>query len=225
MRSSQSEARVSQAAGPDRPGKGRLWSFLIPRRRCYIVNWRYQLRASLFSVCFALVLLTLVNLNVYFTNKAGTESILVVNPELRASLEVKDHGQVVDLALGSAVVILAVFALAIFQTHKTAGAAFSLRRTLCQLRDGRYDSSPRLRRDDNLQELLGPIHDLARALRETNAAEIETLQTVVDRVGRMAADPAGREATSRLLDLIQEKKARIGPAGPSRPGGAGGGTA
>jgi len=216
MGSSESGGPPSHAPRPDRPASRRPWSFLVPRRRRFIVNWRYQLRASLFGVSLALLMLSLVNLNVYFTNRAGTESILVVNPGLRTSLEVRDRRQVIELALGSAFVTLAIFALGIFQSHKTAGAAFSLRRTLLQLRDGQYDVAPRLRRDDNLQELLAPIGDLARALRDATAAEISTLQAVVESLEKERADPPRREAAARLRDLIQEKKNRLGPPAPDR---------
>ena len=216
MRSSESEGRPSHAARPDQPANGRLWRFLVPRRRRFIVNWKYQLRASLFGVSLALLMLFPVNLNVYFTNRASTESILVVNPELRTSLEVRDRRQLLELALGSVVVTLAIFALGIFQSHKTAGAAFSLRRTLLQLRDGQYDATPRLRRDDNLQELLAPIGDLARALRERTASEIAALQAVVESLGTASADPRGREAAARLRDLIQKKKSRLGQSGRDR---------
>lgn len=221
IRSSETEAGASRAAGPDRPADSRLWSWLIPRRRRYIVNWKYQLRATLFIVNLALIMLFLVNLNVHFTNRASTESILVVNPELRPSLEARDRRQGLELALGSLVMILGVFALGIFQSHKTAGAAFSLRRTLLQLRDGRYDAAPRLRRDDNLQELLAPINDLARALREINASEMETLQAVVETLRRTTADSSGREVTSKLLDLIRAKRDRIARPGPGSQAPAG----
>jgi hypothetical protein len=214
MGSSESGGPPSRASRPDHPANRRLWKFLVPRRRRFIVNWRYQLKASLFGVSLALIMLSLVNLNVYFTNRASTESILVVNPELRTSLEVRDRRQVIELALGSVVVTLAIFALGIFQSHKTAGAAFSLRRTLLQLRDGQYDATPRLRRDDNLQELLAPIGDLARALRDTTAAEISTLQAVVESLGKEPADPPRREAAARLRNLIQEKTGRLGRPAP-----------
>ena len=216
MGSSESGGPPSHAPRPDQPANGRLWRFLVPRRRRFIVNWKYQIRASLFSVSLALIMLSLVNLNVYFTNRASTESILVVNPELRTSLEVRDRRQVIELALGSVVVTLAIFALGIFQSHKTAGAAFSLRRTLLQLRDGQFDAAPRLRRDDNLQELLAPIGDLARALRDTTAAEISTLQAVAESLGKEPAEPPQREAVAKLRDLIQEKRNRLGRPAPDR---------
>ncbi len=180
------------------------------------MNWRYQLRASLFSVCLALILLSILNVNVYFTNKASTESILVVSPELRASLAVKDRRQAIELVLGSVFLTLAVFALGIFQSHKTAGAAFSLGRTLNHLRDGCYNAAPRLRRDDHLQDLIASIDDLARALRAANAAEIGTLQAVVETLGGMAPEPARGEVTSKLLGLIQEKRDRMARSEPAR---------
>jgi hypothetical protein len=182
------------------------------------VNWRYQLRASLFAVVLALILLSLLNLNVYFTTKASTESILVVNPGLRASLEARDRHQAMELALGSLITTLAIFALGIFQSHKTAGAAFSLARTLNRLRDGCYDVKPRLRRDDNLQELLAPIDSLARALRATDAAEMEILQSVVDAIERSVPGPARSDLTAQLLGLIAGKRIRVSPpASAGRP--------
>lgn len=183
---------------------------LLPRRRRYIVNWKYQMQASLLVVSLAVVMLSLININVYFTNRASTESILVVNPDLRTALETRDRRQVVELALGSVVMILGVFALGIFQSHKTAGAAFSLRRTLMELRDGHYDAVPRLRRDDNLQELLAPVKDLALALREITASEIEALQAAVAALERAASDPSGRRPATVLQELIQQKRERLG---------------
>ncbi len=201
---------------PHPPVKKHRWWTALPRRRRYIVNWRYQLRAGLFSVGFTLILLFLVGLNVYFTNKASTEALLVVNPELRSSLEVKDRLQMLELGLGSAVLALAIFTLGIFESHKTAGASFNLRRTLNRLRDGSYNTVARLRSDDNLQELIAPINELARALQAANAAEIETLQAVVEDLGRMTDEPSRRELTSKLLDLIREKKLKIAQPGAGR---------
>lgn len=218
MRSSRSEERPPEGAPPGPTGNGRLWRFLVPRRRHYIVNWRYQIRASLLGVLLTLTMLLLVNLNVYFTNRASTESILVVNPGMRASLAARDRRQVAELALGSVVVTLAIFALGIFQSHKTAGAAFSLRRTLLQLRDGHYDAAPRLRRDDNLQELLDPVRDLGRALREITASDVTILQSVADSLGSASADSTGREAAARLREIIEGKRIRLSrPAPDHRP--------
>jgi HAMP domain-containing protein len=50
------------------------------------------------------------------------------------------------------------------ESHRTAGAAFAIRRTVDQLRLGDRGARVRLRRGDHLQELARAVNELAESL-------------------------------------------------------------
>jgi signal transduction histidine kinase len=91
------------------------------------------------------------------------------------------------------VFLVGVFLVSVLETHKTAGACVNLARRLDDIRDGRYDTTLRLRRDDHLVELEPVFNRMARAMQQRTWEEIEALEDLASRIERAdpALDPAG----------------------------------
>jgi len=54
----------------------------------------------------------------------------------------------------------------VLESHRTAGAAYAIRRAVDAIRDGRLDTRVRLRRGDHLQDLAKSINLLAETIEE-----------------------------------------------------------
>ena len=115
------------------------------RRRRYVVDARSQLRAGILVGFLTLALLVLLNVSIFTGHEA-------------------DRSSWVLLLTGSVVFFTGIVAIGVLETHRTAGAAFAIRRTIDALRDGQRGARVRLRRSDHLQELGEAVNALAEAI-------------------------------------------------------------
>ena len=111
------------------------------RRRKVLVDPRYQIRAGMIVGLVAFVLLLLVNLSLMTD---GAPWILLLG--------------------GSAVLLGGIVLVGVVEAHRTAGAAFAIRRTVDALSSGAMGVRVRLRRGDHLQELAEAINRLAETI-------------------------------------------------------------
>jgi HAMP domain-containing protein len=70
----------------------------------------------------------------------------------------------VFLLAGSAIFLGGVVLVGLLESHRTAGAAFAIRRAVDAIREGTPDVRIRLRRSDHLQELAASINKLAESI-------------------------------------------------------------
>jgi hypothetical protein len=127
------------------------------RRRQIVVDSRYQLRGGLFVGLIALVLLILLNASMVLPQKATNGS------QTRAGRS--DAATAWSLVLlGSAVLVGGVALIGVLESHRTAGAAYAIRRAVDAIAEGRRDIRVRLRRGDHLQQLATSINRLAETI-------------------------------------------------------------
>lgn len=125
------------------------------RRRHYVVDARYQLRAGILVGLVTLALLALLNASLFMRDRHG---------QATPNLPHTDGTSWALLLVGSGVFLLGVLAVGVMESHRTAGAAFAIRRTVDQLRLGDRGARVRLRRGDHLQELARAVNELAESL-------------------------------------------------------------
>ena len=171
---------------PDRLGSDtRASARRVPRRRrSFLVNRRYQLRTAALVGTVVLVLLVFLNLSIYSSGLSESERIARESPELEAFVKAQDRTLVFLVVLGSMVFLVGVFLVSVLETHKTAGACVNLARRLDDIRDGRYDTALRLRRDDHLVELEPVFNRMARAMQQRTWEDIEGLEDLASRIER-----------------------------------------
>jgi len=127
------------------------------RRRQLIVDSRYQLRGGLFVGLVALVLLILLNASMVLPQRATNGS--------QARVGSHDAAAAWSLVLlGSAVLVGGVALIGVLESHRTAGAAYAIRRAVDAIAEGRRDVRVRLRRGDHLQQLASSINRLAETI-------------------------------------------------------------
>jgi hypothetical protein len=184
------------------------WSHLMFRRRRFLVNRRYQLRVTAVTMGTALVLLLLADFVLLTLNRRSTTAVLGVAPELKSYFAAQDQFQLGLIAMGSLAFVAGGFLLAILETHRTVGAAFSVCRSLEALGDGRYAIRMRLRRGDNLKEIELAFNETATALEERLLHDVAALEEAAGRAERIGSPEAAQLAVT-LRQLAAEKR-RLG---------------
>ena len=209
MNSSATQGRPLPEGRPRQLSSARLFTFFRIRRRRYVIDWRYQVRAGLLTLGIVVVLLVLLNLSLYEMSRARTEVVVQALPEMQPALQETDRFQLLFMLGSSLLFALGTLFLVIPQGHKMAGAAFNLRRCLRSVQDGRYGILASLRREDALQELASAFNEMTRTLEHRTRKEIETLEALADTAGRVPCDPVAVELTTALSGLIEEKRRAI----------------
>jgi len=152
-------AEKPAAAGPTRGGGPFGW-----RRRQFVVDARYQLRAGVLVGVVAIVLLVLLNAALVLPHRHASAAAAMAATPVRPPFEASDRSSFALLLLGSAVFLGGVVVLGLLESHRTAGAAFAIRRVVDGLRDGQSQVRVRLRRGDHLQDLARSINQLAETI-------------------------------------------------------------
>lgn len=194
----EAEIRVSAAHHGRNPGSSAdLWRVALRRRR-FLVDRRYQLRASLVAVAVALVLLVLLNVSL-FAGGSGRDT---------ASASPATGSQFGLVLTGSLVFLVGVFLVGILETHRTAGAAYKIGRAMEKVRSGRLKIRLRLRRGDNLQDLAASFNAMIGALHERAWEDLETLESTAERIEHAAGDPDASAEAARALRRLAEARRR-----------------
>lgn len=130
------------------------------RRRRIVIDARYQLRSGLFAGAVTLVLLALLNASLVLERRAAAPGGPGAGP---APLPM-DRGAWILALVGSALFLAGVVLVGVLESHRTAGAAYAIRRVLDALREGRRGERVRLRRNDHLKELGDAVNRLAESI-------------------------------------------------------------
>ena len=179
------------------------------RRRRFVVDGGYQYRAAFLAVAVALLLLLMLNLSLVFSTREGSRAAVDLAPELRSMIEAQDRIQIGLVATGSLVFLVGVFLVSILETHRTAGAAFKISRSLDRLREGRLDTRLRLRRGDNLQEIAASVNAMAGALQERAWQDVEWLEGAADRLESESSIPAAGELAREMRTRAAARRALL----------------
>lgn len=174
-------------------------------RRRYLVDRPRQLRVALLATGLVVLLLAMVNVSIYMLRTAEESSIAASAPELAEAMRAENTGRLAIMLLLSAVLVLVVFAVTVFQTHRTAGAAFAVQRRLESIRDGGLGTTLKLRALDSLRSLEGPFNEMVAALRQQAEADAEALDSLASEADGLAG---GDKLAAELRRLAADKRSQ-----------------
>jgi methyl-accepting chemotaxis protein len=177
------------------------------RRRRYLIDRKGQLLATAKVTGVVLALLVLLNMVYSIWSAIETQAIVATNPELLEEMTAIDRQSMLNLAVISLVVLVAVVIRTIMLTHRTAGAAFNLKRCLGRVADGDFGTELRVRRKDNLRQLQEPFNRMMASLRERAAEEQAELLKLADKVEELGDSDLARE----VRELADAKEAFANP--------------
>jgi hypothetical protein len=196
------ESRIGETAEERGRSRG---AGLFGKRREFLIDRRYQLKASLLTVTVALILLVFLNLALHSATLSSRARILEDAPALEPIIRAQDRVELSLVLLASFVFLVGVFVVGVLESHKTAGAAHQVAQRLAEIRDGRYGGRVRLRKGDNLQALEEAFNRMSTALAERTWNDIERLNDLAER----AAGPDGAELTETLHQLAADARSRV----------------
>ena len=136
----------------------------LPHRRRHrvVVDARYQMRSGILVGSIALVLLALLNASLV-VRAQGAAIAERGAPWLRGTGGAGGPSWVI-LVVGSAIFLGGAVLLGVLESHRTAGAAYAIRRSIEAIRDGRTGERVRLRKHDHLKDLADAVNRLAESL-------------------------------------------------------------
>jgi methyl-accepting chemotaxis protein len=175
------------------------------RRRKYLIDLRGQLLVTAKVAGLVLVLLAPLNLVVFLWGAMETQEIIASNPQLAEQMRAIDHRSALLLASASLAVFLIVVVRSIMLTHRTAGAAFNLRRCLNRVGLGDYDTVLWLRAKDNLRQLQDPFNQMMKSLRSRVVEDhqmLEDLAAKIEELGHSELAAEVRELAETRAQLI-----------------------
>lgn len=204
MNTPTSDPATPRATGSERgaaPGGG-----ILGHRRSFLVNARYQIRASLLTAAVVLVLLVFLNLVLYATTMSRAEKILVDAPELAAVIKAQDRVELTLIVLASFVYLAGVVLITVLETHRTAGAAYNLERRLGEIQCGHYNARLSLRRGDNLREIEDAFNAMSSSLENRTWDEIEALNQLALDAEKVRDHAGACRIAARMREMAEQKR-------------------
>jgi hypothetical protein len=173
------------------------------RRTQIIVDRAFQLQYVLIWLWVAVVIVAM--LAVYYLLLSPMEH----TPAIRDSL-VRQM-----FATGMFVVFVCAFmgVITTKMTHRVAGAAFNLQRSVERLRTGDLDTPIRLRPGDYLQILAGQLDGMRGLLRERR----EAVNALLQALEACSLPPEGREAVQAAIGRVKASVQSAPAAKPESP--------
>jgi len=176
-------------------------------RRKLVINPRQQITGGVATALVSTILLGLLNLSIYFYSLQIDAIVTQLNPQLDGVIESQMSELFRLLVPTSIIFVFGVFLVTIIDSHRTAGAAFSICRKLEELRDGSYGENMVLRKDDNLREIEAAVNEATDALRTRTLEDIETLQKLAEDIEQ--AKLAGPALANSLHKFADEKRKHL----------------
>ena len=171
------------------------------KRRRYLIDIRGQLLVTAKVAGLVLGLLAPLNLVVFLWGAMETQEIIASNPHLAEQMRAIDHRSALLLASASLAVFLIVVVRSIMLTHRTAGAAFNLRRCLNRVASGDYDTALWLRAKDNLRQLQDPFSRMMQSLRSRVVKDHQMLEDLSAKIEELGHS----ELAAEVLELAEAK--------------------
>jgi hypothetical protein len=190
--------------------------WLLGRRRSFLVPGTYQIRWVLMVGALAAVLLAALNAALYKLLAVGSDQIVALAPELAEIIRAQDRDLMSLILVGSAIALAGVMAVALLETHRTAGPLYNLARTLDRLREDGPWVRLTLRKDDHFREIETAFNRMATEI-EARAMErgrealriAEGVRNTAETLTRPGGYDAGAQTRLRLLSVELQKLGEI----------------
>lgn len=136
----------------------------IRRRRRYIIAPEFQLRyVGIILIAVFLVAMTCVLTTYYSSISILGEKLSYVYPQGRLAVTLKEVNMIV---LYRVLILVPFIALVgIFLSHRIAGPAYRIEKTLREIGKGNFDIRITLRKNDELKEVADAVNDMAADLK------------------------------------------------------------
>ncbi len=184
--------------------------------RNFLLDKRFQLKYTLAVVVVSTVIATALGVSLYQAHRESSRVSSLDDPELDSALAAElrkdDQRVLMYLFVFLGGLVIALTSVGIVATHKIAGPAYSIQRTLGQVADGKLTDFRPLRKGDELQSV---GEELSRMIDQLVAHEKTELEKLIALQAALKASPeAPDEVIAGIEQLIREKRNRLGLDSP-----------
>jgi hypothetical protein len=181
------------------------------KMRNFLLDKRFQLKYTLAVVVVSTVIATGLGISLYQAHRESSRVSSLDDPELDSALaeELRKDDQRVLLYLVMFLggLVIALTSVGIVATHKIAGPAYSIQRTLGQVADGKLTGFRPLRKGDELQSVGDELNRMVNQLAAQEKNEIEKLTAILSKLKASSAVPDG--VISIIEKIVSEKRNRL----------------
>jgi hypothetical protein len=204
----------------------RMTERVLGRRRNYVVDPAYQIRSAIIAVLGMAFLLVFAGALFHLLSVENTRLLERSAPGVAGAAGRGETRSVLYLVAVGLFFVAVVFAIEIFETHKTAGVVYKVIRGLRELEGGRWATRVTLRRHDNFKEMEEAFNAATRSLRDELDQDLRGLQGIEGQVRLIAREfeSGNREGALVLLrqvagelQALRERKRNLMDAAPGAP--------
>ena len=183
-----------------------------PKRkmRNFLLDKRFQLKYTLAVVLVSSIISIGLGYFLYQAHRESSRVASLDDPDLDGALaEVlreEDRKVLFYLVAFLGGLVLCLSAVGIVATHKIAGPAYSMRRTLSDIADGNLPRVRALRKGDELQAVAEELRRMALSLRQSEEHDLGVLESL-----RPVLEDRP-EAREQVDALIRHKRHKLGDA-------------
>ena len=170
-------------------------------RRTYLIDKKGQLKTTIKVAGLVALLLLVLNLVLAGISTGESRKIIAANPDLAPHMAATDRSGSFVIASGSLFLLFLVVVRTVVETHRTAGAAFNIKRCLGRVADGELHTVLTLRPKDNLMELQEPFNRMVASLRKRASEEQKLLTDLSSKIEEL-----GHSEEAKILRDIAESK-------------------
>jgi len=170
-------------------------------RRTYLIDKKGQLKTTIKVAGLVAFLLLVLNLVLAGISTGESRKIIAANPDLAPHMAATDRSGSFVIASGSLFLLFLVVVRTVVETHRTAGAAFNIKRCLGRVADGELHTVLTLRPKDNLMELQEPFNRMVASLRKRASEEQKLLTDLSSKIEEL-----GHSEEAKILRDIAESK-------------------
>jgi hypothetical protein len=183
-----------------------------PRKlRNFLLDKRFQLKYTLAMVAISAIISVFLGYFLYQAHRESSRVSSLDDPDLdgalASELQSEDRRVLFILCGFLGGLVLALTAVGIVATHKIAGPAYAMRRTLTAIADGKLPTVRALRKGDELQAVGEELLRMANSLRDREQHEHDDLKTALE---RLKSTPGPQpEVLAALEKLLAGKEQRL----------------
>lgn len=184
-------------------------------RRQYLIDRRLQVKYIILTIVLLLTYTILFSAIIFVPHILNLSSNASLDEQARAAQTLLNLHESVWPALGVVITILGV--ISVFVTHKIAGPAYNIKKTLANVAAGNLDSSVKLRKKDELKDLAEDINEIINELRmcvalieEGQAVVSVSIDEINDKINNDKIEKAdGSELVERLSGYLDDATLKL----------------
>ena len=176
-----------------------------PKRRIrnFLLDKRFQLKYTLAMVAVSAVISAGLGYFLYQAHRESSQVASLEDPDLDGALMdallQEDRKVLFALAGFLGGLVLCLGAVGIIATHKIAGPAYAMRRTMSLIADGQLPTVRALRKHDELQAVGNELKRMSDNLREREESELKVLKSTFE----------SGNIPDQIKELISKKEERL----------------